>query len=179
LRCGWLSAFLFIALAAIVPPVSECRAGEAYQTRYATINYPEAGVFNDFEKGLRDGPGLFMRAHGPSSGFMAEEVDRIFEKVEFYLDMYPKKVKIKLELLRDRRELEQRYASIGMQGPAPAAFFSKSARTVYVNTDDVNKGMLAHEFAHAVICAYFNNEAPAKTQEILAQHVDQQIKSDF
>lgn len=168
-----------VALAAIFLPGASCLAGEAYQSRYAVIAYPDKGVFADFEKGLRDGPAFFMKAHGPSSNFLADEIDLIFEKVESYLDMYPKNVKINIELLSSRRDLQRKYTSIGIYGPAPAAFFCRSSRTVYVNVENVDKGILAHEFAHAVICAYFNNEAPAKTQEILAQHVDVQIKSEF
>ena len=147
---------------------------ELYHTRYSDITYDRVENFNAFEKKIKGGS-YFFKAHGPDSSYVSELVDGIVEKVEFYLDMYPKGLKVKIIIHEDSRALEKAYWGLGIRGNVPAAFYNNRNKTIYVNAQDVNSGIMAHEFAHAVICAYFNHAVPEKTQEILAHFVDEQV----
>jgi len=48
-------------------------------------------------------------------------------------------------------------------------------RIIYLNAGDVHEGILAHEFAHAVIDSYFAVRPPRATAEILSRYVDEHL----
>ena len=62
-----------------------------------------------------------------------------------------------------------------MIGTPPVAFYSHGMAGIYLTTERLNAGILAHEIAHAVINAYFVTPPPAKMQEILSQYVDRHL----
>ena len=167
---------LVIALSFPVAAAGQGR-GELYATRYANIQYDSTEDFKAFEKNLKGG--LFFKAHGPGSGYLAEIIDGLFEKVEFYLDMYPKGLKIRIVVCEDGNALEKAYRGLGIKGGVPQAFYYSKNKSVYINAREAGYGVMAHEFAHAIINAYFDNSVPAKTQEILAHYVDEQISQSY
>jgi hypothetical protein len=65
-----------------------------------------------------------------------------------------------------------------MLGAVPVAFYSHGSRTIVISIDDITDRILAHEIAHAVICAYFLPPPPVRMQEILAQYVDKHLWDD-
>jgi len=104
-----------------------------------------------------------------------EGVDRIVEKVSSLLDMHPLKLHFTISLYKTQAEVSAAYRALGMLGAAPVAFYSHRSRTIAVSIDDITDRILAHEIAHAVICAYFVTPPPTIMQEILAQHVDKNL----
>jgi hypothetical protein len=102
-------------------------------------------------------------------------VDKIVETVCSLLDMHPLKLNFTISLCKTHAEVAAAYKALGMTGAAPVAFYSHGSRTIFVATDDITDRILAHEIAHAVICAYFLAPPPIRMQEILAQYVDKNL----
>lgn len=93
-------------------------------------------------------------------------VDRITERVQSILDMFPDNFHVDIDLYPAYKK-------------GFIAFYSHNKRVINVYADRVTDGVLAHEIAHAVINAYFDTPPPAKMQEILTQYVDRHLWSDY
>jgi hypothetical protein len=102
-------------------------------------------------------------------------VDKIVETVSSLLDMHPLELHFTISLYRTQGEVAAAYKALGMLSAAPVAFYSHGSRTIVVSIDDITDRILAHEIAHAVICAYFGLPPPVRMQEILAQYVDKHL----
>ena len=170
--------FLIIALINVsffvVPPVFAQEEWKTYESNCCTIQYSDAGHLETFtlrtggfkytSKGLNDNPSNVIK-----------RVDEIMEKVQATLDMYPSDFHISILLYPDYQSVEKIFRKFTLTGNIPLAFYSHKTKSIYVNSDSVTDGVLAHEMAHAVINFYFKVPPPAKMQEILAQYVDLHI----
>lgn len=135
-------------------------ADRSIDTRYATILYAEDTHLNDF----------LWRITGsrPMAGQEVEEpvknrVDELVDRVEALLDMHPASFRFEIYL-------DPKAGRMGVP-----AHYSHGERRVHVSPATVTDGMLAHEIAHAVICAHFEVPPPEKSQEILARYVDENL----
>ena len=128
------------------------------ETRFATIHYADDQEIND----------LFWRISGKrllltgQTEMIKNRLDELVERVEQALEMYPPSLHFGVEL-------RAHYVS-----GAIAEYFHRT-KAITVSLDRVTDGVLAHEMAHAVICAYFPVPPPEKAQEILAQYVDKHL----
>ena len=137
---------------------ADALAEKLLETRFAFIRYAADQDLSDF----------LWRVTGRR--FMASEdvelakirVDEIVEKVQSLLGMYPEAFRVEIALGPPQEKSD-------------VAYYSHETRSVTVAPNRVTDGVLAHEIAHAVICAYFAEPPPAKTQEILAQYVDRHL----
>jgi hypothetical protein len=173
-----------------------CAQGGVYQSRLTTIYYdnPEqlaslAGqirpsgftrFLNSFFEGTKGIPGVTS---------LDESVDALFERVQSTLDMPLPQLRVNIRLYQSREELLAEYRRVqdlGVSGSAggrgthleiPLAFYRKKTNTIYLCTEDVTIGILAHEMGHAVIEHYFVIRPPSKISEMLCQYVDQQTSS--
>jgi hypothetical protein len=92
-------------------------------------------------------------------------VDRIIEKIQSVLDMYPERFHIKVYIHR-------RYDR------GPIAFYSHKTHSITTYADAITEKIFAHEAAHAIIRAYFKILPPKKIREMLSQYVDQHLWKD-
>jgi len=131
-------------------------------TEYTGIFYSDEGQLREF----------FWRVSGKKLDpldnltLVKARIDRLVEMVLSILDMRPKDFKVSIEI-------KPEYKS------GDIAKYKHSRKTITVYADRVTDGVLAHEIAHAVICAYFPSRPPRKTQEILAQYVDRHLWEDY
>ncbi|MFH1753624.1 MAG: hypothetical protein ABH875_05520 [Candidatus Omnitrophota bacterium] len=157
--CLTLTALMIMSLAA--PLRAEGQMVKRFETRYTEIFYDSDEEIKSF----------FWRIGGKEidiyayPGFAKSRVDRIIEKVQSLLDMYPDGFKVAIYL---RREYESGHI----------AFYRQEDRSITVYADRVTENVLAHEISHAVIHAYFGVSPPQKAQEILSQYVDKHLWSD-
>ena len=128
------------------------------KTRFTSIRYTEDSQISAF----------FWRISGrrldpvESRGLASNRVDELVERVEALLEMYPSG--LKFEILLVPRHVD-----------GPHSTYSHKTGRVTAYLDRLTDGVLAHEIAHAVICAYFVTPPPEKTQEVLAQYVDKHL----
>ena len=148
------------------PPLS-------YETKYSVIRYSEEKALRRFTKGIGNGIGFFFGVNLKKNPLLPKDrVDKLVERVISIMDMHPKNLRFNIFVYETYEELEEAYSEIKKTGESPIAFYYHTTKTIYVSIEDVRPGVLAHEIAHAVISAYFGVPPPARTQEILARHVD-------
>jgi hypothetical protein len=59
---------------------------------------------------------------------------------------------------------------------AAPSFYFHEEKTIYISTEDLDLGMLAHEIAHAIISHYFVVPPSERVQEVLSGYVDFHFK---
>lgn len=104
-----------------------------------------------------------------------QKVDAIYEKVQDILDMRKSMTKVAIYVSHDKQELRLLYQKIYKTPCHFRAWYVYESNTVYVNAEDVQEGILAHEFAHSVIDNYLLICPPKATTEILARYVDDHL----
>ncbi|MCK4851521.1 MAG: hypothetical protein KAS86_00250 [Candidatus Omnitrophica bacterium] len=157
-----LAVSCFCAGLSVSAPDAIAGSSKTFKTSYCDIHYPDEKTLGDF----------FWRISGKRFNFIEDmslarsRVDRLIDRVQSILDMYPDNFRFKIELHTEYKK--------GL-----IAAYYRDRNSVKVYADKVTDGVLAHEIAHAVICNYFNPPPPAKMQEILAQYVDRHLWSDY
>lgn len=107
-----------------------------------------------------------------------EFLNRLSKRVQLFLDMPPSRMKIRIKLHEDLKELSWAYATKG--GDASKynkvhAFYEPNTETIHLQTKNLSIEILAHEMAHAVIDHYFSIQIPRGVGELLSQHVEKEI----
>ena len=145
------------------------------ETYYASIYYQTDEEIIEFAGKISRGPYTLRRDSGKATADLRQEIDRIVYRVKTLLDMYPQNMRFSVRVYRDPSGVKERYAEHSQKGKAPIAFYSHSAKTIYVALPNLSGGVFAHEVAHAVINFYFPVTPPSQMQEILAQYVDKHL----
>ncbi|MBI5887871.1 MAG: hypothetical protein HZB82_04060 [Deltaproteobacteria bacterium] len=164
-----------MAVIAVFPPYSRAADGfRQYETKYATVYYRSDKDFYGFSRNIGS-LGIFGRSLENAAAKTKERVDAVVDRVETILDMHPADLRVAVYVYPTQKELEEVYRGMGLYSEAPVAFYSSRQKAIFVSAGNVTEGVLAHEFAHAVICFYFVTPPPARMQEILAQFVDRNL----
>ncbi|MBL7072103.1 MAG: hypothetical protein ISS26_08075 [Candidatus Omnitrophica bacterium] len=135
---------------------------KTFRTDNATIHYAQDILLSDFLWRI----GRLKFEHGINTTLARSRVDRIIERVQTVLDMYPEDFRVDI------------YLTTGYKG-GYIAFYSFDKETITVYTDRVTDGVLAHEIAHAVMHRYFEVPPPRKIQEILCRYADSHLWEDY
>jgi len=173
-----LQVFLIAYLALTLAPAwaGQKQGGDReLETAYSTISYHSEADLLGFGRTIGKGQAALIRDNARAAQTAREEVDRLVYRVKTLLDMHPPLFRFNIIVLSNYGEIEGAYASLGLSGPAPIAFYRQKSQTIYVSVDKLTPGVLAHEIAHAVINAFFSTPPPAQMQEILAQYVDRHL----
>jgi hypothetical protein len=167
------SAVLTLLLLAWTAPA----IGIELQSRFATLDYQKSADLNRLNKVLREG---FSFGFGGGGAVKVEaeirnRLDQFAGRVQEILDMHPNDFHYRLCLLPDSRAVNARYAAEYHKQPGFIAYFSPKSDTIYLSLDDLERTVIVHELAHAVIHHYFNQAPPVKIHELLAQYVENQF----
>ena len=158
-----ISRSFFFAIAALLAVENLSAADyKTIETRHTRIRYLSDEDLTNFTWRISGRKGALPE----SAALIERAVDQIIERVMAILDMYPKMSLIDIILHPEYKE-------------GSIAAYSDKAGVIDVYADRVTDGVLAHEMAHAVICAYFDIPPPEKIQEILCRYVDKQLWSDY
>jgi hypothetical protein len=181
---GRMKLFLFFS-ACLLLPVAET-AGDAssrrhrLETKHTIIRYTSSKDLKKFSKKIDYTPGewnlksLFSPSGSSSPAeSAARKVDALYERVQHILEMYGSmKEKVSIHIYPNKKGLHRAYFDITRRSCNVRSWYIYERNTVYVNVEDVNEGMLAHELAHAIIDHYLIVRPPRATAEILARYVD-------
>ncbi|MBN1871787.1 MAG: hypothetical protein JW800_04350 [Candidatus Omnitrophica bacterium] len=133
-----------------------------FKTDYTVIYYTQCDELNDFLWKI----GNIAPSCGSDVCLVKTRVDRIVERVEDILGIYPENFKVDIYLKTGYKEGE-------------IALYSETTRTITIFVERVTDGVLAHEMAHALIHAYFKTSPSRNVQEILCQYVDAYLWKDY
>jgi len=153
------------------------------ETKHTIIQYQSSKYLVDFDDAFSYSAGGFSfgnlfsnsDANNPA-GSLAKKLDALYERVQHILDMRGNLKKVRINLYPGKTELGEAYRAITGQECRVRAWYIFEANTIYVNIDDVDAGMLAHEMAHSIIDHFFAVRPPEATAEILAVYVDQHLE---
>ncbi|MBU1996447.1 MAG: hypothetical protein KKD07_06940 [Candidatus Omnitrophica bacterium] len=153
------------SLSQMITPVSIQTSGfgKLFKTKYADIYYSSDKDIDTF----------IWRLGGQRMEFLnnldlaSNRVDRIVNRVQTILDMWPEDFKIII------------YLHPETLGPNKVAYYEYQTASLHFSIDYASDGVVAHEMAHAIINQYFPSRSPSKMQEILSQYVDEHLWSDY
>ncbi len=103
------------------------------------------------------------------------KADVIIEKVQVVLDMFPDKLHVTLVLLPDEGDVAASYKKRYGKHQENIAYYSLSAKTIFISVDDTKLRVLAHEIGHAVCDQYFKVRPPYKIHELMAQFAEKHV----
>jgi len=156
------------------------RAGKVIESRYCTIFcHPDVDIKKvDRRISVNPSDRMFFGDHSLASGSiedrLAEKVDYILHQVQSILDMYPKKMHLKVNIYKDQKQLDEVYAGIFGQSNKDKfiSYYVHKYTTIYTTQQAISKGLLSHEMGHAVVDHYFLILPPENIKEILSQYVE-------
>ena len=149
---------VLLVLLAFLTGTSRADQTVSFATEYTTIYY---GDERDLSRFLQRISGKDIDIH-VYPGFAKNRVDRIIEKVQALLAMYPAGFHIDIQLLSTYQK-------------GPIASYSNETKSITTYADRVTESIFAHEVCQALIYAYFKSPPPKKILEILSQYVDRQF----
>lgn len=176
-----LSIFLCVFSLCVSMPVFCEEAGDwvTFNSGQLTIEYQNT-VNLKAVAGKLGGRGLFSNglfgSDRPSAATLEEEVvrrlERLLERAEEILDMYPPKLKLTVKIFNEGSSLEDAYFRIFGARKSYEAFYVYQYGTIYTSAYGISDSVMIHEIAHAVVDNYFSTNPPPKVSELLAQYVD-------
>jgi len=170
-----VALFLLLLLPSVLPAQE---SPKTYQTKYATISYTEDKDLHTFTRNTGSGFS-FLRESSEQNPLLAKtQVDKMVETIFSLLDMVPPNFHFGINIYRTQGEVTAAFYRVSGRGAAPVAFYAHQTRSIAIAVDSITDGILVHEIAHAVISAYFPVPPPARMQEILAQHMDKNIRDN-
>ncbi len=153
------------------------------ETKHTIIQYETFEDLKDFDSNIDYSPegfsllNLFSAGDSDNpAGSLAKKLDSLYERVQQILDMRGMLKKVRINIYSNRRRLHEAYLSITGQECRVRAWYIFEVNTIYINIDDVDEGIIAHEMAHSIIDHYFAVRPPSATAEILATYVDQHLE---
>lgn len=147
----------------VLPSFAFAQTEKTFKTNYSVIHYYEDKDLNDFL--WRIGGKKFE--YSGNTALARSRVDRIIERVQTILEMYPKGFNVDIYLRRGDLEINK------------VAYYESKTNSIFVSVDNVSDGVFAHEAAHAVIYKYFPRPPSSTAQEVLTQYVDKYLWSDY
>ena len=153
------------------------------ETKHTIIQYQSSEYLVDFDDTINYSPdgfsfgNLFSNSDPKNpAGSLAKKLDALYERVQHILDMRGNLKKVRINLYPNKTELAEAFRTITGQECRVRAWYIFEVNTIYVNIDDIDAGMLAHEMAHSIIDHFFTVRPPEATAEILAVYVDQHLE---
>ena len=169
------SLLLLLLFAAVLRGAASENREMHYHTTFATINYADENDLLRFTRNIGNGLKLFGENPRKNPRLSAKRVDALVMRVMTILDMRMANLHFNIVIYPEDNEIKRTYAVLSSGKSNAVAYYDHATRTIAVSVDSVDDRILAHEIAHAVICAWFGSPPPSSTQEILAEFVERHL----
>jgi hypothetical protein len=107
---------------------------------------------------------------------ICRRLDNLYNRAQDVLNMYPEMPKIKINIFRDRDELNDEFFKIFGKESDFKSFYVYEHNTIYTSEREIEDSVIIHETAHAIIDHYFSVVPPETVGEILAAYVDAHLE---
>ena len=178
----WASLFLLFPHGVAQGETSNDTTWQSIETKYTIICYQSFKDLKDFDNNIDYSPGewgfkrLFSSRDSDSlTDNLKKKVDALYERVQEILDMRKRMKKVTINIYHNKKQLHAAYYKISKTPCQYRAWYIYEYNTIYVNSDDLQEGILAHEMAHSIIDHYLLVRPPAAAAEILARYVDEHL----
>ena len=147
------------------------------ESKYCTILcHPDVNI-NTVNKRVRIRFRLLDRSFYSAKGKtieeqLAEKCDLLVKRVQTILDMFPRKMHLKVKIFKNQTQLDRAYAETfgHNDGVLRISYYVHKYTTIYTTERVIREGVLAHEIGHAISDHYFLVPPPEKIKELLAQY---------
>ncbi len=153
------------------------------ETKRTIIQYKSLEDLKDFDNNIDYSPegftftNLFSAGDSDNpSGSLTKKLDFLYRRVQQILDMRGMVKKVRINIYPNERKLHKAYRSITGRKCRVRAWYIFEVNTIYINNDDVDERILAHEMAHAIIDHYLSVRPPRATAESLATYVNEHLE---
>jgi len=153
------------------------------ESKSFTIEYDDAIDLDDIENSINEREfyiNNLTAGERPSDvkGRIARRLDAIFFRAKEILNMWPSKLRLKVRIYKNRRELNDEYYEIFKKRENYKSFYIHRHKTIYTCASDISDSVLAHEMGHAIVDHYFSTIPPANVGELMASYVDMHLDED-
>ncbi len=157
---------------------AESGSGQRIDSRYCTLWF-ESGV--NLEKvnrriSVRGLSRLKLPKGSSVDQELASKCDILFERAEEVLDMFPPGIHVTLQVTENRDTISAVHAGQYGHGTEAIAIYLFERNTIYAWSKEISESVLIHEMAHCILDHYFQVRPPRKIEELLAMHVDAQMR---
>lgn len=155
-------------------------SGSRLETKYTVVQYRSSKALNKFNRKIDYSPGginlggLFSSANPQDlPGKVKHKIDALYERVQDILDMRKRsEKKLIIDLYNNKKDLDKKYKELYGGSLRVRAWYVFEMNTIFIHSNDVHEGMLAHEMAHSIIDHFLTVRPPRASAEILAAYVD-------
>ena len=173
LICIWLCLVL-----AATAAWADIENWQSLSTKYTVIHFQSDRDLEKFNAAIDYSIGWgFMALFGGSEGKdfsakLTKKIDELFARAQEILDMRKYMNRVQINIYSDNEKLQDAYLREVKTPGEYRAWYLFEQNTIYLQVEDINEGMLAHEMAHAIIDNFFQVRPPPASAEILARYVD-------
>ncbi len=142
------------------------------KTRYTIIRYDDNRILARFIKNIT--PFSFRNWFARST---PSRIDKLCKRVQRVLGIHSLQFTVTIRLFADRKSFVAGYNRLygKTSKKVPRSLYDFLYKVIYVNVDDVDEEMLAHEFTHPIFREYFKQSPPRIITEILATYVESHL----
>lgn len=154
------------------------QAAKTVESRYFKI-YIESGVDLDrlaMEFSVPASIKAIIKEPVSDSYSMPNQLDLLYLAVSEIMDIRLKNFKCKLKICKDASGLSGVADRLFGQEIQTGGFYVCAIDTLYIDAQNVNIHILAHELSHAIQTHYFIVPPPPTVQEVLAGYVEYQLR---
>lgn len=178
--CWLLGIGLLIGTGSLRAEASKELAGwQRIDSKYCTLwIHPELelGKINRKVSTWRVRPRVKAEREDTPASELAAKCDTLFRKAQEILDMYPPGVHTTVRIEKERDRLAGAHARRHGYGTRAIAFYEFEENTIYAWAKELSESVLVHEMAHCIIDHYFRVRPPRRIEEMLAVHVDANLR---
>lgn len=158
--------------------LEDSSAGQRVESRYCTL-WIESGI--DIKKvshkiSVRGVSRLKLPKEASPETELAAKCDILFERAEEVLDMYPPGIHVTLKVTASHDTISEVHRAQYAAGTDAVAIYLYESNSIYAWAKEISESVLIHEMAHCVLDHYFQVRPPRKIEELLAMHVDAQMR---
>ena len=107
---------------------------------------------------------------------LAAKCDILFERAEEILDMFPPGIHVTLQIMANRDSIRDVHELQYGHATDAVSIYLFENNTIYSLAKEVSESVLIHEMAHCILDHFFQVRPPSKVEELLAMHVDAQMR---
>lgn len=157
---------------------TDAKDWQSLTTKHTILQFLSDEDLIEFDSQIDYGPGGGLGSLFGSSDEknnrekLVQKIDTLFKRVQEILDMRKFIRRVTINIYPDNDALQTAYREEVRGNAQLRAWYLFEKHTIYLQIDDINEGMLAHELAHAIIDNFLQVRPPAASAEILARYVD-------
>jgi len=153
------------------------------KTKYIIIRYRTLENLKEFDTRVRYSPetsGLKWLFPGGKAATLKDKikikVDALYERVQEILDMRRRMERVAIDIYPDKMQLYSASRNMSKKDRHYRAYYIYKENKIYINSNDLDEKLIAHEIAYSIISNYLPVRPPRASVEILARYASSNLR---